>query len=148
MAPFPAVDLLIDIARRKCDETSAALTTAMSRCQAAEQKLDLLNRYRSEYLNRRKSTDLTCAELLCNFNAFMEKLDLAISSQTGALTEARRLAHLERQRWESARRQVKAMEVIRERRNAAERILANRIQQKLHDELAGRMSRQAMALAD
>lgn len=147
MAQFPAIDLLIDIAQRKCDEAAAALAAALSRCQAAEDKLDLLNRYRGEYLNRRQGADLTCAGLLRNFSAFMDKLDDAIRSQTGALAEARRLAEQERQHWERARRQVKAMEVLRERRNAAERILDGRIQQKLHDELAGRMSGQAMALA-
>ena len=147
MAQFPAVDLLIDIARRKCDEASAELAGALSRCRAAEQKLDLLNRYRCEYLSRRNPTDLTCAGLLCNFSEFMGKLDNAISSQAGALDEARQVAARQRQHWESAQRQVKAMELLRERRNSAERILANRNQQKLHDELAGRMSAHPMALA-
>lgn len=147
MAQFPAVDLLIDIARRKCDEASAELAGALSRCQAAEQKLELLRRYRSEYLDRRKTADMTCAGLLCNFSAFMAKLDNAISSQEGALTEARQSAARQRQHWESTQRQVKAMEILRDRRNSAERILANRYQQKLHDELAGRMTTRPMALA-
>lgn len=140
MARNGTIDLLLDMARQRLDEAAAALAQAQGQRRQAEQQLNLLRQYQAEYQNRRNTLGTTHILELGNFTTFLGNLDAATTQQGQRVEQADATIALRRTQWEEARRHLKSIEVLAERRAAAERASAERQDRKHHDELAARLA--------
>lgn len=147
MQDTSTVDLLIDMARKKRDDAAQALAGANARHQEHGVKMRLLETYLAEYHERQRGLAATNVLVLANFHAFLAKLEVAVSQQRVELAASAQRTVVKREQWEKALRHCKSMELVQQRRVQVERGHAARAQQKHHDELAARLSRQPMGMA-
>jgi flagellar FliJ protein len=129
--------LLVDLAERERNTTSKRLADANACVTAARAQLDMLNRYRSDYLQRlgnRKSG--AGAETLRNFNTFILKLNTAILQQQSDLAacelRCREIVEAER----AAQRKLLSFEKLRDRKSIEARELHYRSNRRLEDQTA------------
>ena len=130
--------LLVNLAERERNTTSKRLADANAGVTAARAQLDMLDRYRADYLQRlgnRKSV-LSGAETLRNFNAFILKLDAAISQQQRELAtceqRCREVVHAER----VAQRKLLSFETLRDRKSEEARHFQHLSSRRLEDQAA------------
>src|SRR4051794_13396628 len=92
------IDTLIELADRETDAAAKKLGAAIRAGEETEQKLALLNEYRNEYAARFQAglSNGLSAIGYRNFQAFLEKLDTAISGQQEIVRHAQRRIKEER----------------------------------------------------
>jgi flagellar FliJ protein len=129
--------LLVDLAERERNTTSKRLADANAGVTAARAQLDMLDRYRADYLQRlgnRKTG--SGAETLRNFNAFILKLDSAISQQQRELAaweqRCREIIDAER----AAQRKLLSFETLRDRKSEEARQFQHLSNRRLEDQVA------------
>ncbi len=113
-----------------------------NRRQLAEQ-LELLKRYRQEYASQLRKTMDQGMELpsLQDYQDFLFSLDRAISrAQSRLHTQDSRVSQCRRQ-WQDAQYQLHSFDALTERRQARERQMAQRHEQREHDEISSNMYR-------
>jgi flagellar protein FliJ len=135
-----AIVLLIELAQQRSDAVAKKLKLVLKHTAEAQQKLQLLQGYRADYLRRlgtgaQQGMDFVTLQ---NFRAFLAKLDQAVEQQareTQAFQE--RVQNITRE-WEAQQRRVKSFNVLKARHDvgAAQREL-RKLQKEL-DEFASR----------
>ncbi len=142
MAQTFALQSLLDVATSETDSAAASLGKLNHHVQLQEQKLALLLKYRTDYLDRfRRAVEngLDGAGLR-NFNEFMERLEHAVHQQQAVVDEARQHADRGRHHWQLKRRKSNAFDTLSQRFTAtAQRREANR-EQKAQDDFASRIA--------
>lgn len=140
--PNPSsLQTLIELSGKKSDEAAKSLGAALRACEEAEAKLRLLVQYRDDYLVRRHS----CMEIgissaqLGNYEAFLGKLELAISGQTRVSSDARQRAEHARLAWIECERKKKSFSALSDRAALEKALALARIEQKDNDEHASRI---------
>ena len=131
---------LIELAQNKTDEATRRLGELQSAQTSAAEKLDLLNQYRQEYLDRLQShlRDGVSAAHLRNFRQFISTLDTAIEQQRALTTQAdTRLAH-GRTDWQHTKRHQSSFDTLAERAHQEEATLLSRREQRDTDERTSR----------
>lgn len=105
---------------------------------AARQRLEEIHGYKREYQQRMKGAGERGLDihLLRDYHAFLLKIDQAIAHQESELAHARENWEKAHAKWLELRRQVKAYEVLAERRRSEERRREERRDQRLTDEVA------------
>ncbi len=140
MKRSPALDVLIRLADESRDAAAGSLGVAVGVAQTAEQKLELLQRYRDEYAARfqtRVSAGLT-ASGFCNFRAFIDKIDAAIDGQRDLLQKSADDIDVARDAWREAAQRQKSYTTLAARDDRQVQARESRQQQKQSDEHAGR----------
>ena len=141
---------LRELACERRDTSGQRLAEAATLRDAARQKLEMLLDYRRDYDGRlaQSATDGIDAEKLRSYRTFLANLERAIEQQTEALALSQeRVAHAQAL-WRNEQRQVDSFRILDERQQAAVTRTANRIEQKLTDELAMRGLAAAGGTAD
>lgn len=140
---------ILDLAAREA-EKSAIKAGALSR-QAAESEvtLELLLRYREEYVCRFREGMQAggYGNDHRNFHQFMDRLDAAIAQQHTLVADARQQLRLAQAEHQDRERRLKAFDTLADRHAAAERQVATRKDQKALDEMTGNTMRQRMGSA-
>lgn len=139
---------LRDIAASEEDAAAAHLGDLNRKLQLHEQKLSLLQQYRSDYqerLRRAIASGLSSAGLR-NFNDFIARLEQAIRQQQAAVDEARGLADLGKNFWHDKRRKSQAYDTLSQRAAAAALRIDNSREQKAQDDFASRTTRRPSLL--
>jgi len=140
---------ILDLASREA-EKSAMTVGALSR-QAAEfeAKLELLQQYREEYLDRFREgmQGEGYSNGHQNFHQFMDRLDTAVSQQRAVVAEAHQQLRLAQAEHQNRERRLKAFDKLADRHAAAERQTAARSDQKALDEMVGNVKRRRMGSA-
>jgi flagellar FliJ protein len=111
---------------------------AQRRLAEAEAKLAELSSYHGEYLQayRKRAEDGTRVNSLRDFQAFLARLEQALSQQENVVAQAREAVQSRRSNWQGAARDVKAVESVVDRWRSAEARAADRREQKESDERA------------
>lgn len=134
------INTLIELAERETDAAAKKLGAAIRLGEETEQKLALLHEYRNEYAARFQaglSTGLSAVGYR-NFQAFMEKLDAAISGQQEIVRHAQRRIKDERLAWQESERKRMSYSTLGNRALSEEQRREARRDQKITDERAAR----------
>lgn len=142
MPPPTALEMLIELASRNSDGRARSLGEALGRESSTDKRLQLLQDYRRDYLERFDTAGrrgLT-ATALVNFHHFLQKLDSAIEQQRSACERARAETASARADLTEAERKRKSLVTLQDRRVSAERVLAARREQRSMDEISARIA--------
>jgi flagellar FliJ protein len=140
MASKAQLETLIDLARRETDDAAKRLGAALKAVDEARQKHDMLVGYRDEYVNRFQEAQAAGITPMAyrNFQAFMDKLDVAVKGQHDMIARAEARSNQEKLAWQTAERKRVSYSTLNERADAAALKLENKRDQKQMDEHAAR----------
>ena len=142
MATNPALETLIELATNATDEAAKRLARAIRACEDTEQKLNMLLQYREDYYTRFQS-GLTSGISMAgyrNFQLLLDKLDTAIAGQQKLVEDAKRRMDQERNAWQTNERKRMSYGTLAARMEKQEQRKADKRDQKLMDEYAGRLA--------
>lgn len=142
MASKAQLETLIDLARRETDDAAKRLGAALKAVDDARQKHEMLVGYREEYVNRFQQAQAAGITPMAyrNFQAFMDKLDVAVKGQLDMITRAEQRGSQEKLAWQTAERKRVSYSTLNERADAAALKLENKRDQKQMDEHAARQA--------
>lgn len=138
-----ALDILVDTARTARDTEARKLADDLGQARAAEDRLELLERYRHDYELRFRERGAAGfeAESWRNYRHFLSQLDAAIEAQRAELNTRRLAAEARRGSMVVAGRRLRSYEALVERRDAEERRTLDRLEQKVSDEYSAILCR-------
>ncbi|MEQ1515226.1 MAG: flagellar export protein FliJ [Usitatibacteraceae bacterium] len=146
MSTHPSLQLVIHVSTDRRNGASLALAGSRRQSDDARKKLEMLCRYREDYLAKlNEGTDVV---RIANTRAFIAKLDQAIAQQqreTDAC-ESRSIACVGLVNVEE--KKLRSLETLRDRRALETRRAQNRIEQKRTDEFGARVARAGGATFD
>ena len=142
MASKAQLETLMDLARRETDDAAKRLGNALKGVAEAEQKHDMLIGYRDEYARRFEAVQAAGITPMAyrNFQAFMEKLEVAIKGQQEMIRHAQYRAEQEKAAWQASERKRMSYSTLNDRAAAAALKLENKRDQKQTDEHAARQA--------
>ena len=145
MLPKHTLQRLIESARTVSDKAARTLGATHAREREEVSRLDLLIRYREEYLVRFGHTAGAGIDrdLWLNYRQFVAKLDAAIARQQEVIAEQQRHVERRRSEWRAANGRLRSFDVLEERRRSAEALAGRRREQRKQDEFALRAIRTA-----
>lgn len=140
---FP-LQTLLDLSQLKLEESTRRLGELIAGEQEASKRLTLLTEYRDEYQARfldAAQTGIT-QEQWRNYQAFLAKLEAAISQAREVADQTRARTQAGQRDWIDKRGQVKTYDTLSERHAARERYAEGKQEQKVQDEHAARTHKQ------
>ena len=142
MASKAQLETLIDLARRETDDAAKRLGASLKAVDEATQKHQMLVGYRDEYVKRFEEAQAAGITPMAyrNFQAFMEKLDVAVKGQLEMIRHAQYRADQEKAAWQTAERKRMSYSTLNERADAEALKLENKRDQKQMDEHAARQA--------
>jgi len=142
MASKAQLETPSDLARRETDDAAKRLGASLKAVDEARQKHEMLGGYREEYVNRFQEAQAAGITPMAyrNFQAFMDKLDVAVKGQHDAITRAEQRSNQEKLAWQTAERKRVSYSTLNERADAAALKLENKRDQKQMDEHAARQA--------
>ncbi|HEX8403433.1 MAG TPA: flagellar export protein FliJ [Duganella sp.] len=142
MASKAQLETLIDLARRETDDAAKRLGAALKAVDDATQKHQMLVGYRDEYVKRFEEAQAAGITPMAyrNFQAFMEKLDVAVKGQLDLIKHAEYRAAQEKTAWQNAERKRMSYSTLNDRAAADALKLDNKRDQKQMDEHAARQA--------
>lgn len=142
MASQSQLQTLIELAQRETDDAAKRLGAALKAVAEAEQKHQMLIGYRDEYVKRFEAAQAAGITPMAyrNFQAFMGKLDHAISGQQEVIRHAEQRGAQEKQAWQASERKRMSYATLNERAQAAALKVEAKRDQKQMDEHAARQA--------
>lgn len=140
MANPSVIETLIELTTQQSEEAAKRLGQATRQSEQAQEKLDLLQQYRQEYVDQlqtQMSNGLSVAGH-ANFLRFIQGLDRAISQQDAAVLQSKYLVERERDSWREHERKRLSYGTLVQRAQQQALRQANRQDQKQTDERAAR----------
>ena len=140
MANPSVIETLIELTTQQSEEAAKRLGQATRQSEQAQEKLDLLQQYRQEYVDQlqaQMSNGLSVAGH-ANFLRFIQGLDRAISQQDAAVLQSKYLVERERDSWREHERKRLSYGTLVQRAQQEALLRANRQDQKQTDERAAR----------
>jgi flagellar FliJ protein len=136
-----ALELAIAGAADKHQASEQALGRARNRLRTSEATYATLDSFRGEYANRLRGINRLETDALGNYHRFLGKLGHALDSQQNDVDQAGVAVEQSQHTWFATLQRLKAMELLRDRRAAAEPARPKRLEQKQTDEFAARSAR-------
>ncbi len=132
---FPLQPLL-DLSKTRLDEATRTLGELVAQENEGQRKLEMLQNYRAEYLERFQYAARSGMgpEAWRNYTAFMARIDEAIAAQATQLDNARQKTDAGKQQWMHERSRNKAFDTLQERFLAAEMRKQAKAEQRQADE--------------
>lgn len=132
---------ILELAEREAEKSAMRLGALTAQQQQLDLKLQLLLRYREEYLERFRATlrENPRNAASGNFHEFMDKLDTAINQQQATVEQARQQVAAGKHEHLDRRRRVKAFGTLAERHKAVEQRDAQRSEQRALDEMTSNL---------
>ena len=118
----------------------ASWASSISSHQSAQNKLEMLQQYRRDYLDKLQGAEKNGVELqeLRNFQDFIYRLDDAIRQQTAVVSQAHVSVQKGREELTEAQRRMKSFDTLAKRHSEAEIKLEAKMEQRIQDEHNGR----------
>jgi flagellar FliJ protein len=140
MANRAAFDTLIELAEKATDDAAKRLGTAIRTATDTEQKLSLLNEYRNDYAARLQACLAAGLSAIGyrNFQAFLGKLDSAVTGQEKFVAEAKRRIAIERAAWQACEQKRMSYNTLSNRARQELLVREAKQDQKQTDERAAR----------
>ncbi len=142
MATRSALDTLIELAQRDCDDAGKRLGAALAAAEETEAKLTMLLGYRDDYAMRLDAAQVAGITPMAyrNFVAFLDKLDNAINGQREVVKHAHYKSAMEKTAWQAAERKRLSYRTLNERAASEALRIENKRDQKQMDEHAARQA--------
>lgn len=142
MASPSQLATLIDLAQRETDDCAKRLGAALKAIDDCQQKLQMLVGYRDDYAQRFEANMANGITPMAyrNFQAFMLKLDSAITGQQQVVQHAQARSDQEKARWQDAERKRMSYTTLNNRAQEQALKLENKRDQKAMDEHAARQA--------
>lgn len=141
--PF-SLQILLELTREKADEATRKLGALITEEQGARERLQLLESYRAEYLEKFRAAQSSglSPQAWQNFQSFLGRLDEAVGQQTKIVAQANQKTSQGQQAWVEENRQAKALDTLAQRHQDKIQQAEIRAEQKLLDELSAHRHRQ------
>lgn len=122
----------------KEQKAAQALKAAELDYQQNKERLSGVSEYRLEYMRRlnQRSLEGIDSATYSHFHAFIAKLDNAALQVKVAMHQAQALVETRKKQWLEQRKKIQAVELLRDKKLAALRVVANKQEQKMFDEIA------------
>lgn len=132
------LDTLYKFELDKEQQAAQALQMAELDFQQNQQRLESVNEYRLEYMRRlsQRSAQGIDSSTYSHFHAFIKKLDNAAEQVKIALRQSKALSEQKKKQWLQQRQKIQAVELLREKKLAALKVIENKQEQKMFDEIA------------
>lgn len=142
MASKAQLETLIDLARRETDDAAKRLGISLKAVDDARSKHEMLVGYREEYVKRFQEAQASGITPMAyrNFQAFMDKLDVAVKGQQELVRQAENRSNQDKLTWQTAERKRVSYSTLNDRADAAALKLENKRDQKQMDEHAARQA--------
>ncbi|GJI99434.1 flagellar FliJ protein [Duganella caerulea] len=142
MASKAQLETLMDLARRETDDAAKRLGASLKAVDEAKQKHQMLVGYREEYAKRFEAAQQAGITPMAyrNFQAFMEKLDVAVKGQQDMIKHAEYRSEQEKAAWQASERKRMSYSTLNDRADAEALRLENKRDQKQMDEHAARQA--------
>jgi len=142
MASPSQLATLIDLAQRETDDCAKRLGAALKAVEDCQQKLQMLASYRDDYAQRFEASMANGITPMAyrNFQAFMVKLDSAITGQQQVVSHAQARSDHEKARWQEAERKRMSYTTLENRAQEMALKMENKRDQKAMDEHAARQA--------
>ncbi|MBO9649283.1 MAG: flagellar export protein FliJ [Variovorax sp.] len=140
MAQRLPLEMLTDLARTQTDESAKRLGLLQNAQLSANQKLEMLMRYRQDYVEQLQmlmSEGLATAKLR-NYQAFLGTLDGAIEQQRAIVAQAATRLDHGRDDWRNNKRRLNSFDTLAERVRRQELMAQAKREQRESDERAAR----------
>ncbi|MBK8323359.1 MAG: flagellar export protein FliJ [Betaproteobacteria bacterium] len=138
--------LVIELAVKSRDAIARQAATAEKLVIDARTQLDALHRYHGDYLARSARRPEHDTATLRNFNAFIQRLEMAIVQQRTTMEHHETRTAVLKAEYTRAAIKVKSLETLAATRQAEARRAADRAERKLEDEHASRAAHHARTL--
>lgn len=131
---------LINLAKHQNDSATHKLGQLNKQQHSAQSKLEMLQQYRRDYQARLQESTRNGIEPaeLRNFQAFINKLDEAISQQIKQVGQRKVSTQAGRNEFEIAQRKLKSFDTLKQRHIESQANTAKKSEQQLQDEHASR----------
>ncbi len=132
---------VVRVAENREQQAARSLGDSQLALNQAQQRLDELENYRKEYIQRFHTTGATgmSAVQMGDYRLFLSNLSRAIEQQIGLVKQAAVTVEQQRQQWFSRRGKVKMLGNVVSRFQTEEQRVADRKEQLEQDERAQRM---------
>lgn len=142
MANRSQLQTLIDLAQRETDAAAKRLGETIRAANDAEQKQGMLQGYRDDYATRFVQTQMNGIAPMQyrNFEAFLLKLDNAITGQQEVVKNAKGRIENARRHWQECERKRLSYQALLKRADLELQQKANKRDQKAMDEHANRQA--------
>lgn len=134
---------LLDLANTRMDEAARRLGELIASEKSSQQKLEMLQRYRTEYSER--FIEATRAgigpDAMRNFSAFIGRIDDAIAAQLRVVEQSQQYISQGQQVWMAQRSKVRAFDTLSQRHQHQQAKAESRQEQRTTDEHAARQHR-------
>lgn len=142
MASKAQLETLMDLARRDTDDAAKRLGVALKAVDEAKQKHQMLVGFREEYLKKFEAAQAAGITPMAyrNFQAFIEKLEVAVKGQQDMIKHAEYRSEQEKTAWQSSERKRMSYSALNDRADADALKLENKRDQKQMDEHAARQA--------
>ena len=142
------LDPLLRIRQQRQDEAARQVAERDRALAEQQQRLELLRRYADEYAAPPPASATIAPALLANRLAFREKLEAAVTQQSGIVDRTRESCEVERARLMLASRDTKVLEQLAASYRADENRSAEQRSQRELDDLGARRARIAQATGE
>ena len=138
---FPLQPLL-NLARQKNEDAIRKLGLLNQNRQTAQGKLEMLQQYRRDYLEKMRLAELggMSPHEMQNFREFILRLDEAIRHQQGVIEQAHNYFKQGQMELTETRKRMKSFDMLEQRHQLSERIRENKLEQKAQDEHSSRQA--------
>ena len=142
MASKAQLETLMDLARRETDDAAKRLGAALKQVDEAKQKHQMLVGFREEYAKKFEAAQQAGITPMAyrNFQAFMEKLEVAVKGQLDMIKHAEYRGEQEKTAWQASERKRMSYSTLNDRADADALKLENKRDQKQMDEHAARQA--------
>lgn len=137
--PF-SLQPLLEIMQERSDAATRQLGQLIAAEQNAKSRLQMLEQYRDEYLQKLRdaiSSGIT-QQVLRNYQDFLGRIDEAIMQQSLAVQNSERGTAAGQAHWKEQNKRLKAIDTLSQRHETRERHRENKLEQKLQDEFSAR----------
>ncbi len=139
---------VVKVAENHKQQAAKALGDSQSALQQAEQRLNELNNYRDEYIQRFNANGALgmSAAKMGDYRLFLSKLSQAIEQQVELVRQAAAVVEQQRQQWFDRRGKVKMLDNVVSRFQAEEQRIVEKKEQIEQDERAQRLPKSSSQL--
>ena len=132
----------MDLARRETDDAAKRLGAALKAVDEARQKHQMLVGFREEYVKKFEAAQAAGITPMAyrNFQAFIEKLEVAVKGQYDMIQHAEYRSEQEKTAWQASERKRMSYSTLNDRADADALKLENKRDQKQMDEHAARQA--------
>ncbi|MDX1795870.1 MAG: flagellar export protein FliJ [Hydrogenovibrio sp.] len=129
---------LVDLAQAEVESASKLLRNLQQQHNQEQAQLDSLQSYQVEYIHKLTRKESTTLQQLNTTQAFLDKLNLAISEQTNEITKLDQAIDEAKEQWIEHRKREQSLVKLYQKLKKNHQVRLDKLEQRVLDDLAGR----------